>query len=561
MMVLVLTSAGVLLLDLSIPLLVRDILLSVSSLERSFFYSPYLSIAILIGTHCLKAAVTSLKSIQTNRFQVRILGRIREKIAHHLAYTSSKDRQAAGPLVSSLSTDLFCIESFLSATLWESGIQILYFVFSGLILFSIHPQLAIWAFLPIPIAIALNFYFLPKFRRSIQEHHQELKGIGSHFQELIEGYSVITSCQIQNEVLKRFDKKDQEVQKVSELMGKWTAFYSPLYEWIGGCSLALLLLGGEFLIEHRRIELSVLFSFLVFLGYFYRPVFSSSRLFESWQKTGSALERLSIYLTPLSASSPKEEAIQIHPHPIIEVDQVTFRYATHIKPVFERLNFLFEAGKITGIVGNNGAGKSTLLKLCVGLLTPESGRVYYGSSTQIPRNAVAYLPQEPFLFQTSILSNILLTCPSSNEKEVFEMAKILGIHESLLACPQGYQTEVGMRGTEVSGGQRQKVSILRFALRAKTATYCFLDEPTSYIDLETEKALIEVMFSICHGKTTAIVSHRPSTLKLCDRVIIINEGHILPHQEISRPHSSDHSMNRRRFYGQIDNRFFITESV
>ena len=520
-------SLLVLFCDLATPLLIRDIILSISSLPGTFFSSSYLAIGFLIGNHCLRALIMAHKSISTNRFQTHILGQLREKIAQQLVRSSTNQIACeAGSWMSSLSSDLFCLESFLSSTLWETLIQTLFFCISGFILFQTHPNLAIWAFTPIPIAVFLNSYFLPKFRNSIRDHHETLKLIGARFQELIEGQPIIRTFQAQDSLLKRFKVDNQTVSKKSEVLGLWTGIYSPLYEWIGGCSLALLLLGGKWLLVRKQISLEALFSFLVFLGYFYRPVFSSGRLFESWQKTQSALDRLSFYF---------KEASQIHFLPSlpfaapssIEIKKMTFGYKEHVTPLFKDLSFKLEAGQVTGVIGHNGAGKSTLLKLFAGLIQPHSGEIIFGREGSISSRQIAYLPQEPFLFQTTLLENILLTCPEAGASDVYDMAKLLRIHESILACPQGYSTQAGIRGTEISGGQRQRLSILRFALRAKTAAYCFLDEPSSYIDFETEKALIEVLLSICKGKTTVVVTHRPSTLPLCDHLIFVDQGQVM----------------------------------
>ena len=525
--IIVILSLLVLLCDLATPLLIRDIILSISSLPGTFFSSSYLAIGFLIGNHCLRALITAYKSITTNRFQTRVLGQLRETIAKHWVSSSTNQIPCeAGSWISSLSSDLFCLESFLSSTLWETLIQTLFFCISGFILFQTHPSLAIWAFIPIPMAVFLNSYFLPKFKSSIRDHHETLKLIGARFQELIEGQPIIRTFQAQDSLLKRFKQDNHAVSKKSEVLGLWTGIYSPLYEWIGGCSLAFLLLGGKWLLERKQISLEALFSFLVFLGYFYRPVFSSGRLFESWQKTQSALDRLSFYfketsqihfLPSLQSATPKS----------IEVKQMTFGYKENVAPLFKDLSLKLEAGQVTGVIGHNGAGKSTLLKLLAGLIQPHSGEITFGRKDSISASQIAYLPQEPFLFQTTLLENILLTCPEASPSEVFDMAKFLGVHESLLACPQGYSTPAGIRGTEISGGQRQRLSILRFALRAKTAAYCFLDEPSSYIDFETEKALVEILLSICKGKTTVVVTHRPSTLPLCDHLIFVDQGQVM----------------------------------
>jgi len=129
-----------------------------------------------------------------------------------------------------------------------------------------------------------------------------------------------------------------------------------------------------------------------------------------------------------------------------------------------------------------------------------------------------------------VLSFPQMTSVASLEKKketIVELAKQIGVHESILACPQGYDSSVGVRGVHLSGGQRQKISLLRFSMRARLCSYCFLDEPTHSIDIESERILIRTLFSICKGKTTVIVTHRPSILEHCDRVVLLDQGKIV----------------------------------
>jgi subfamily B ATP-binding cassette protein HlyB/CyaB len=223
----------------------------------------------------------------------------------------------------------------------------------------------------------------------------------------------------------------------------------------------------------------------------------------------------------------------------VTFEQVTFRYQPDQPEILKRISLDIQPGQVMGIVGRSGSGKSTLTKLVQRMYVPESGRVMVdGVDLALVepawlRRQIGVVMQENFLFNRSVRDNIALSDPGLPMEAVIHAAKMSGAHEFILELPEGYDTLVGEHGSNLSGGQRQRIAIAR-ALITNPRILIF-DEATSALDYESERIIQDNMRSICKGRTVFIIAHRLSTVRGCDKIIVIEKGQIIEsgsHQQL-----------------------------
>lgn len=218
------------------------------------------------------------------------------------------------------------------------------------------------------------------------------------------------------------------------------------------------------------------------------------------------------------------------PAGIVTVEQVRFGFAPDAEPTISDLSFSLRPGGIHGVIGRNGSGKSTLLKLIQGLYAPDSGRVLIDDADiqQFTRRDLArwfgYVPQDCFLFAGTIAENICKSLPEAAHEVVLEISRKVGLHEDVVALPDGYDTDIGEAGVRLSAGQRQKIMIARALLRDPPVL--LLDEPTSNLDHPAEEQLKLVLQSLAKDHNIIIITHSPSLLTACDNLLVMNKGKI-----------------------------------
>lgn len=242
-----------------------------------------------------------------------------------------------------------------------------------------------------------------------------------------------------------------------------------------------------------------------------------------------AQKRISEVLTLPEERSESELQFD-RPTGILGLEQVSFSFGEDAEPVIDKINFTVKTGGLHGIVGPNGSGKSTLLKLMQGLYVPSSGRVLIENADilQFTRRDLArwigYVPQECFLFAGTIRDNICKGQPDAEDAVVLEIARKIGLHDDVVALPDGYNTDIGEAGSRLSAGQRQKIVIARAMLQ--DPPILLLDEPTSNLDHPAEERLKTVLRELAKDHNVIMVTHSPTLLMACDNLIVINRGRV-----------------------------------
>jgi len=273
-----------------------------------------------------------------------------------------------------------------------------------------------------------------------------------------------------------------------------------------------------------------LIAFNMLSGQVTAPIIRLAQLWQDFQQVGISVERLGDILN-MRSEVPGSRVVLPEIKGRVTFERVTFRYRPDAPEVLDRIDLEVAAGEVIGIVGRSGSGKSTLTKLVQRLYVPERGRVLIdGHDLALAdpawlRRQLGVVLQENFLFNRSIRENIALCDPGMPLDRVIHAAKLAGAHEFILELPEGYDTKVGEHGAGLSGGQRQRVAIAR-ALITDPRILIF-DEATSALDYESEHAVMSNMRAICRNRTVLIIAHRLSTVRMANRIVVVDKGRIV----------------------------------
>jgi ATP-binding cassette subfamily B multidrug efflux pump len=390
-------------------------------------------------------------------------------------------------------------------------------------------RLAAAAVLPFPL-MALAFWWIS--RRVHDASRQSLDrfaAINDHVQETLSGVRTVRALGLLARSEAHFAQLGREAAQASLDAQRWEAAYEPAVGFTFTTATVLVLGMGGWLVWREQLTVGQLTSFTLYLGQLIWPMFAAGWVLSLLERGKAAWARLQPMLdAPLSIDDHGTVAA-VHPGPIT-VEGVRFAYAAEARPALEGVSLSLAPGHTLGVVGPTGAGKSTLLRLLLRQRLPDAGRIAWNGvdlqdySLQALRAAIAWVPQEAFLFSASVADNIALARPDATRAQVEEAARLAAVHDDITRLPQGYDTPVGERGITLSGGQRQRVAIARALLA--DAPLLLLDDALSAVDTETESRILAHLRSARVGRTVVIVSHRLSAVADADHIVVLHGGQV-----------------------------------
>ncbi|HHY46059.1 MAG TPA: ABC transporter ATP-binding protein [Firmicutes bacterium] len=397
---------------------------------------------------------------------------------------------------------------------------------------TVDARLTVLALLPLP-ALAMTTAFLG---RAI---HTRFKGVQDAFakltdrvQENLSGIRVVKSFLQEKAEIERFQEANQSNLAANvRLVRLWGAF-GPLIQMLSGLSFVIVLGYGGSLAIRGDISLGDFVAFTGYLGLLTWPVMAIGWVVNILQRGAASLDRINAILRVKPEIVDHE-----NPAPVSSIDghiefrHLTFTYPGREKPALEDINLVVEKGKTLAIVGRSGSGKTTLANLIVRLYDPGPGQLFVDGHdiTRIPlkvlRRAIGYVPQDNFLFSTSIRKNIEFAREDLSGRAVMEAVETAQLAGDLEGLPDGLDTVIGERGVTLSGGQRQRACIARAIV--KDPAILILDDCLSAVDTSTEDRILRGLRQIMRGRTSIMISHRLSTVKEADEIVVLDEGRIV----------------------------------
>ncbi len=476
----------------------------------------------------------------TYRFQVKLISRIGEsflrdvrvRVFDHLQRLSMPfyDREKAGVIVSRMTSDVDSLQELVQMGL-------LMFVSNGLLLSVSVVVLAVvaWKLLLLClICLPLVIIASIKFQRDSNSAYLEVRdGIGatlSHLQEGIAGVRVVQAFGREDVESSRFQRRSRRLYDAHMRSVKISAWYLPVIELAGLLTTAIAVGIGGWWVHTGELTIGTVTFFILTLSNLFEPVQQLSQLFNIVQSAGAALNKLFALLdTPVDVPQ-RAGAVDLPARGAVEVAGVGFSYAAGVR-VLHDVDLEIPVGSRLALVGPTGAGKSTLAKLIARLYDPTEGVVRYAgidlrdATQRSLRERIVVVPQEGFLFNGTILDNVRLARQGATDEDVVRAMEIIGVAERFEALPEGLHTEVRERGSRLSAGEKQLVSLARAALADPAVLV--LDEATSSLDPGTEVVVERAMVSLMEGRTVIVIAHRLSTAERCDLVGVVAEGQLL----------------------------------
>jgi subfamily B ATP-binding cassette protein MsbA len=395
----------------------------------------------------------------------------------------------------------------------------------------LDPVLSLFALLIGPPVI-LTVRYLTKRLRSI---HRESVTLNSHLlgamQEATQGIAIVKAFTMEDqlrikvsELIKRAEERANKIARVSERL-------TPVTDLIAGIGIASMIAYTGYRAVYNAEPPGAMFGFMTAVLLAYDPIRRLARVQVGMER--SLVNARMIYeildIEPRQADSIGSVPITV-PTGEVQFDKVSFSYDNGV-PVLHGVSFTARAGKTTAIVGASGAGKSTLIGLVQRFYDIDAGRILIDGqdiayvSKRSLRQSIAYVSQQPYLFEGTIADNIRYGRPDATDEEVIEAAKLANADEFIRQQTQSYGTEVGENGVTLSGGQRQRLSIARAIVR--NAAILLLDEATSALDNESEKRVQQALEHVMQGRTTIVIAHRLSTIVNADHIVVMEAGRVV----------------------------------
>ena len=470
----------------------------------------------------------------------RIAADLRTATFEHLLGLSLEyfGNKRTGDLMSRIGSETDRISVFLSLHALDFITDVLMLGMTSVILFSIHPGLALATLVPLPFIAWLIHMVRDKLRTGFEKIDRVWGEITNVLADTIPGIRVVKAFAQEKREASRFREANQKNLQVNDRLNKTWSLFTPSVALLTEMGLLVVWGVGIWLIAHQSITVGTLTAFLAYIGRFYGRLDSMSRIVSVTQKAAAGAKRI---FDILDHVSNVPDPVNPQPFPeakgAISMQGLNFRYGS--RSVVRNLNLDIRPGEMVGLVGHSGSGKSTLVNLICRFYDVTEGSIKVDGvdlrriKVSDYRRHIGLVLQEPFLFFGTIAENIAYGKPEATRDEIVAAARAAHAHEFILRLPHGYDSLVGERGQGLSGGERQRISIAR-ALLIDPAIL-ILDEATSAVDTETEKEIQRALDNLVKGRTTIAIAHRLSTLRKADRLVVMDRGEIVelgPHDEL-----------------------------
>jgi ATP-binding cassette subfamily B protein len=495
----------------------------------------------LAGTRAVLAVVNTAKGRLATFIGASLTRDLRMRLVEKLQMLSVAyyDRHQVGALISRVAYDSEVLQGLVHQMTGGFLLQLVQLVAVGVMLFSLHAKLALLTLIPMPLVLWGSWFFwkrvYPKYYRYWDASSKQASALGG----MLSGIRVVKAFAQEDREYANIARSSQYLRQsrldVDTSTTRFSAWMQLVFS-LGG--LIVWYVGGRNVLADR-MSLGSLIAFLAYLAMFYSPLATLSQLTAWLTSTLTACQRIFELLdTPLDVREPSNPSSVPDFRGHVRFDNVTFGYDRH-QPVLHDVSFEIQPGEMVGVVGRSGSGKTTLVNLLARFYDTDDGRVLIDGvdvremGSHDLRRQVGIVLQEPFLFRGTIWDNLIYGDPSATVEEGLRSAKAAGCHDFVIRSALGYDTPLGERGAGLSGGERQRLSLARALLY--DPRILVLDEATSSVDTESERAIQEALRVLARGRTTIAIAHRLSTLRDATRILVFDQGRLAEegsHQEL-----------------------------
>ncbi|KVV15331.1 ABC transporter ATP-binding protein [Flavobacterium sp. TMP13] len=436
-----------------------------------------------------------------------------------------------GDLMNRISEDVSKVRMYVGPAVMYTINTLIRFIIVLIYMFNVSPRLTLYTLIPLPILSFCIFKLSTEINIRSTTFQQYLSKVSSFTQEIFSGIRVIKANSLEEQHQNNMISLANESKSKSLHLAKVQSLFGPLMiALIGISNLIVIYFGGAMYINGTITSIGTIAEFILYVNMLTWPVASLGWISSMVQEAEASQKRLNEFLKiePQIQNNSNEPSLI---EGAIAFENVTFIYEDTNIQALSNVSFTVKKGETLAILGKTGSGKSTILSLISRLYDVNAGQVTIDAkeistlNLNDLRNSIGIVPQDAFLFSDSIKNNIKFGNQDATDDEVMQAAKNAVVHDNIIAFNKQYDTVLGERGITLSGGQKQRVSIARAII--KNPEILLLDDCLSAVDTETEETILNNLFEICKDKTTIIVSHRISSAKNADKIIILDDGKII----------------------------------
>lgn len=501
----------------------------------SYFYTFVWDTLLLSGTVILSFAVLRGFFLFLTRQTLIVMSRriefdLKNDIFNHLQSLSTDfyRKYSTGDILARIGEDVSRVRMYIGPAIMYTASTVTMFVFVLATMFSVNIWLTLIVIIPLPVLSISIYYVNIAVNKRSEKVQEQLSTLSTFVQEHFSGIRIMKAFEREQSVNARFAENAEEYKKRSLHLAKVNAFWLPVISLLIGIStLFTVWIGGIWVIQ-QKITLGNIAEFVLYVSMLTWPIASLGWVTSLVQRAAASQARINELMNiqpSIVNKNPNESKIEGK----ISLKNVSFGY-TDEQPVLKNISLEIPKGSSLGIMGAVGSGKSTLAQLLVRMYDVKQGKILIDNipidahNLNSLRQQIGYVPQDVFLFSDTIYNNIAFGKIDATEQEVLAVAQKAAILKDIQHFPDGIHTVIGERGITLSGGQKQRISLARAII--KNPPILILDDCLSAVDTHTENEILSHLAEIKQDKTTIIISHRVSSVKDCDNIIILKDGKI-----------------------------------
>lgn len=485
---------------------------------------------------------------------------MRNDIFAHMVKLNSDfyQKMRTGDLMARATNDLNQVRMMLGPGIMYWAETTLTTVLAISVMVSVDWEMTFIALIPAPLISFVVVYFGQKIHKRFEKIQAQFSDISSRVQENLNGARIVRAYVQEEAELLKFRKLNEEYIESNLGLARDTGIFYPLLQMLVGITFLLVMWAGGWRLYTGKISLGSFVMFQTYMGMLIWPMIAFGWVINLTQRGTASLKRIREILDASpTIQAPRNPVVLTAPKGELLFDDVTVRFGDAV--ALNRIQLRIPAGTTAAIVGKTGSGKTTLLNLATRMLDPTTGKVLLDGvdlrdmDPRHLRQHFGFVPQETFLFSTTLEENIALGAPNATRAEVEEAARKSGLAEEIEAFPGGYETVIGERGITLSGGQKQRTAIARAIVREPAVL--ILDDALSSVDTVTEEKILHHLAEVMRGRTALFVSHRVSTVKDADVIFVLEHGSIVEEG------THDQLIQRGGYYAELYQRQALEEEL
>ncbi|MBK7867784.1 MAG: ABC transporter ATP-binding protein [Ignavibacteriales bacterium] len=544
-----------------VPIIIKD---SLNDLQQGIAENKLVEYALLIVGSTLMAGIFRFMIRQT----IIVISRkieydLRQDFWEYIQHLSLRffQNNSTGNIMAHATNDISAVRMFIGPAVMysiDTGIRIIIVIS---IMSMISWEVTLWSLIPLPFLSFLVYVVGKKVHKRFTLIQEKFADLTTKAQENFSGIRVIKSYVAEEREVAEFDRLSREYLARNMKLVKIQALFQPTLFLITGMSIIIAIWAGGTAVINKTLMIGDVTALIMYLGILIWPMIAFGWVINIIQQAEASMARLNkLWSEELEIADVGEEKSLVNEvKGEVEFRNVSFKYGENLPFVLQNLNLKIPAGHSLAIMGNTGSGKTTMINLIPRLFDTTEGEVLLDGvnikdiSLKTVRRSIGFVPQEAFLFSETIKNNICYGKADATESEIMQRAEIAQFSKDVLEFPEGFETVVGERGITLSGGQKQRASLTRALMT--DPEILILDDSFSAVDTHTEEDILQGLRGFMKNRTTLMVSHRVSTVKDADKIVILDKG------MIAEEGTHDELIKLNGLYAGIYNRQLLEQEI